>query len=374
MAAKRDYYEVLGIQKSATDAEIKKAYRALAKKYHPDINKDNKEAEAKFKEVSEAYEVLSDTQKRSRYDQFGHAGVDPSAAGYGGAGGGGFSGFGDVEDIFESFFGGFGGSRSRQSRAQHGRNIRQTISISFKEAAFGVNRTINISRMETCTSCEGTGAKQGTAPETCHACHGTGQVRESMGFFTTSRPCGVCKGTGQIIKAPCETCRGNKLVKKNRKIDLKIPGGIDNGQAISLRGQGDHGILGGIPGDMIITVMVQPHPLFIRRGDDVYCDVPITFVEAALGAELEVPTLDGKVKYTVPEGTQNGTMFRLRDKGVNRLNGRGRGDQIVTVKIEVPKNLTSDQKEILRSFAGSTGSKNYKEKQSFVDKLKSHFS
>lgn len=374
MAEKRDYYEVLGVQKGASDTEIKKAYRSLAKKYHPDVNKDNKEAEAKFKEASEAYEVLSDSDKRARYDQFGHAGVDPSAAG-GGYGAGGFGGFGDMGDIFESFFGGFGSGGSRRaSHVHHGRTIRQSVTITFEEAAFGVNKTLNISRMETCTSCGGSGAKKGTSPETCQACHGTGQVRESMGFFTTSRPCGVCRGTGQIIKEPCEQCRGSKLVRKNHKIDVKIPGGIDSGQAISLRGQGDHGTGGGVPGDIIVSVIVQPHPVFERRGDDVYCTVPITFVEAALGAELEVPTLDGKVKYSIPEGTQSGTMFRLRDKGVNHLNGRGRGDQIVTVKIEVPKNLNEEQKNILRSFATSTGEKNYKEKQRFVDKIKKHFS
>lgn len=237
MAAKRDYYEVLGVSKSATDNEIKKAYRTLAKKYHPDVNKDNKDAEAKFKEISEAYEVLSDPQKRSRYDQFGHAGVDPSAAGYGGGGAGGFGGFSDVEDIFESFFGGFG-SRSRQSRVKRGRDINQTINITFKEAAFGVNKTINITRMETCTSCNGSGAKKGTSPETCKTCHGTGQIRESMGFFTTSRPCGACRGTGQIIKTPCETCKGSKLVRKNHKIDIKIPGGIDNGPGNFTKGAG----------------------------------------------------------------------------------------------------------------------------------------
>jgi len=371
--AKRDYYEVLGVQKGANEAELKKAYRNLAKKYHPDVNKDNKDAEAKFKEVSEAYEVLSDADKRGRYDQFGHAGVDPSAAG--GYGGGSYGGFGNinVEDIFESFFGGFGGSTKRQNRAERGRNIHQTISITFKEAAFGVNKTINITRLEHCETCDGSGAKPGTTPETCQTCHGSGQVRMSMGFMTTARTCDTCGGTGKVIKNPCEKCRGQGLERKSRKIDIKIPAGIDNGQAISIRGQGDHGRRGGGAGDIILTVMVQPHPLFKRRNDDVICEVPITFVEAALGAEIEVPTLDGNVKYNVPEGTQNGAIFRLRDKGITHIGGKGRGDQLVYVQIEVPKNLSNAQKDILREFAKETGEKNFKVKKSFTEKLKSHF-
>ena len=370
--AKRDYYEVLGVDKSASDDDIKKAYRKLAKKYHPDLNKDNKEeAEAKFKEVSEAYEVLSDSSKRQRYDQFGHAGVDGNATG--GYGTGGFDGF-DVGDIFESFFGGgFGGSSRSRTRAQRGSDIGQRITISFEEAAFGTSKTINITRMEECDHCHGSGAKAGTQPETCKTCGGTGQVRMSMGFMTTQRTCDACHGTGKIIKTPCEYCRGQGLVRKSRKIDVNIPAGIDNGQRISVRGQGNHGKNGGSAGDVIISVAVTPHPLFTRQGDNVLCDFVVTFAEAALGAKLEVPTLDGKVEFTLPEGTQSGSVFRLRDKGITHLQMRGRGDQLVKIIVEVPKNLNSKQKELLRAFADETGDKNNKQKKSFVDKIKKLF-
>ncbi|MBR5219061.1 MAG: molecular chaperone DnaJ [Clostridia bacterium] len=372
MATKRDYYEVLGVPKNADDAALKKAYRSLAKKYHPDVNKDNPEAEAKFKEASEAYEVLSDSNKRARYDQFGHAGVDPSAAGggYGGGFGGGFGGFDiNVEDIFEGFFG--GGRSGGRTRAVRGEDIRQNITITFKEAAFGVTKTISVVRLEHCSDCGGSGAKKGTSPETCPICGGRGQVRTTMGgFFSTTRPCDNCHGTGQIIKTPCETCHGNGLVRKTRKIDVKIPGGINDGQAISMRGEGNHGRRGGPAGDILIGVRVQRDPIFGRQGDDVVCDIPITFVEAALGAEIEVPTLDGKIKYTVPEGTQNDAVFRLKDKGVMHLGSTRRGDQLIRMVIEVPRNLSKKQKDILRDFAEESGEKNYKNKKSFMDRLR----
>lgn len=369
--AKRDYYEVLGVSKTASEDELKKAYRQMAKKYHPDVNKDDKNAEEKFKEINEAYEVLSDSGKRQRYDQFGHAGVDPQAGG--GAGGyGGFGGFDiNMEDIFGSIFGGgFGGGR-RGSRAEKGRTIEQNITITFEEAAFGVQKTINVIRMEGCEVCSGSGAKKGTSPETCPTCRGTGQIRMSMGFMTTARTCDTCRGTGKIIKEPCEHCKGYGQVRKDRKIDVRIPAGIDDGQAISIRGEGDHGKRGGPSGDVILQINVKAHPLFKRRGDDVICEFPVTFVEAALGAELEVPTLDGKVRYSIPEGTQSGSVFRLREKGITHLNGRGRGDQLVYIQIEVPKNLSAAQKDILKQFAQATGNKNYKTKQKFMDKLKS---
>ncbi len=369
--AKRDYYEVLGVQKGASEDELKKAFRRMAKQYHPDLNKDNKDAEAKFKEVNEAYEVLSDPEKRSRYDQFGHAGVDPSAGG--GAGYGGFGGF-DMGDIFDSIFGGgFGGGRGRQNRAEKGRTIEQNITISFEEAAFGVEKTIRVVRMENCDKCGGSGAKEGTQPETCPTCRGTGQVRVSMGFMSTARTCDACRGTGKIIKEPCGTCHGYGQVRHDRKIDVKIPAGIADGQAISIRGEGDHGKRGGPAGDIILGISVRQHPIFTRRGDDVICHMPVTFVEAALGAEVEVPTLDGKVRYSIPEGTQNGSIFRLREKGIPHLQGRGRGDQLVYIDIEVPKNLSAAQKDILKKFAEESGMKNYKNKQKFTDKIKNYF-
>lgn len=365
--AKRDYYEVLGVKRGATDEEIKKAYRVLAKKYHPDVNKDDKDAEAKFKEANEAYEVLSDPEKKAKYDQFGHAGVDPSAGGFGG----GFSGFGgfNVDDIFESFFGG----GTRRSSAERGRNIRLAMKITFEEAAFGTSKTITINRMEKCDECGGSGAQKGTSPVTCGTCHGRGEIRTSMGFFSTSRTCEACRGRGTIIKSPCGVCRGQGAVRKNRRVEINIPAGIDDGQAISLRGQGDHGRGGGPPGDIIVEIEVIPHPIFKRHGNNVLCEVPITFAEAALGAEVVVPTLDGRVKYAIPEGTQNGTVFRLKDKGIPNINGYGRGDQLVSVFIEVPKNLSQAQKELLRAFAEETGEKNYKGRKNFVDKMKKLF-
>lgn len=371
--AKRDYYEVLGVEKGASEDELKKAFRRKAKEFHPDLNKDNPEAEGKFKEVNEAYEVLSDPEKRSRYDQFGHAGVDPSAGG--GSGFGGFDGFGgiDMEDIFGSIFGGGFGGRTRKNRPQQGRTIQQNITITFEEAAFGTEKTIRVIRMENCEECGGNGAKKGTSPETCPTCRGTGQVRMSMGFMSTARTCDSCRGTGKIIKEPCPKCQGYGQVRKDRTISVKIPAGIADGQAISIRGEGDHGKLGGPAGDVILQISVKEHPIFQRRGNDVICHMPITFAEAALGAELEVPTLDGKVRYTVPEGTQNNAVFRLREKGIPHINGRGRGDQLVYVQIEVPKNLSAPQKELLKQFAEASGMKNYKNKQKFSDKIKNYF-
>jgi molecular chaperone DnaJ len=372
--SKRDYYEVLGVGRNASDAEIKKAYRKLAKQYHPDINPGDKNAEAKFKEVNEAYEILSDPQKRSRYDQFGHAGVDPN--GFGSAGAGFDFDFGGISDIFESFFGGSGFGRTTRSRTgpQKGADLKYSVEISFEEAAFGVNRDINISRNEKCGKCGGSGAKPGTSPETCKQCGGTGQVQYKQstpfGHFVNVRTCDVCRGEGKIIVDPCPECHGKGKTRKSVKIKLSIPAGIDDGQTISLRGEGEPGVRGGPAGDLYVLVSVRPHPIFRRQGNDVVCEMPITFVQAALGAELEVPTLDGKVKYYVPEGTQTGTIFRLKGKGIPYIRGSGRGDQYVKVEIDVPKKLNEKQKELLRQFAEISGEDDYEQRKNFFDKMK----
>ena len=375
MAEKRDYYEVLGIQKGASEDEIKKAYKKLARKYHPDMNPGDKEAEEKFKEVNEANEVLSDPEKKARYDQFGFAGVDPNygAGAGGGAYGGGFD-FGDLGDIFGSFFGGgFGGGQRRNPNApQRGESIRASVSVSFTEAAFGCEKSVTLERSEQCPTCKGNGCAPGTTPEICPDCHGTGTVQTRrqtpMGVFASNGPCRKCGGTGRLIHQPCPDCRGTGAVRKRKTIKVSIPAGIDHGQTISLRGQGNAGRNGGPAGDLLITVMVQPHELFHRDGVDVFCEAPITFAQAVLGAELEIPTIDGKVKYSIPEGTQTGTVFRLKGKGIPVLNGRGRGDQYVTVTIETPRNLNKEQKEALRRFSETLGESNYEKRKSFFKK------
>lgn len=377
MSDKRDYYEVLGVRKGASDAELKKAYRAMAKKYHPDVNPGDKTAEAKFKEVNEAYEVLSDPQKRSIYDQYGHAGFENN--GFGGAGGFSDFDFGGIGDIFETFFGGSGfGGRSRSKRGpKKGADLKYAVEISFEEAAFGVEREISIARMEICSKCTGTGAKPGTEATTCKHCNGTGQVQikqnTPFGQFINSKTCDVCKGEGKIITDPCPACNGKGKLRNNVKIKVNIPAGIDDGQTISLRGEGDPGSKGGPNGDLLINIRVRPHPLFKRQGNDVVCEEPITFVQAALGAEIEVPTLDGKVKYTIPEGTQTGSVFRLRGKGIPFLRGNGRGDQYVKVNIEVPKKLSEKQKELLREFAEISGDETHEQRKGFFDKMKDAF-
>ncbi len=355
---KRDYYEVLGVSKGASDAELKKAYRKLAKESHPDLHPGDKAAEARFKELNEAYEVLSDPEKREKYDQFGHAGVDPNF----GAGGGGFGGF-DMGDIFSSFFGGgfgFGGDQGRpRNGPQKGANVRASVSITLEEAAFGCKKDLTVSHMESCETCHGSGSEPGTTPEICPECKGTGSVRVQQrtmfGTVSTTSVCQKCRGEGKIIHQPCQTCHGAGALRRQKKITVTIPAGIDDGQAISLRGQGDAGKNGGSSGDLIIAVQVKPHAQLNREGTTIYLDQSISYIQAALGAELEIPCLDGKVKYTIPEGTQTGTTFRLRGKGVPSLNGRGRGDQLVTVKVEVPRKLTAEQKEALRKFGEAMG-------------------
>ena len=374
---KRDYYEVLGVSRGASEDEIKKAYKKMARKYHPDLNPGDKSAEEKFKEVNEAYEVLSDADKKARYDQYGHAGVDPNfgAGGFGGGFDGGFD-FGDLGDIFGSFFGGgFGGGRRTNPNApQRGESIRMSIAISFEEAAFGCEKAVTVERYETCDTCHGNGCAHGTSPEVCPDCHGTGtvQVRRQtpMGVFATSSPCPKCGGKGRIIHQPCKDCHGTGTVRKKKTIQASIPAGIDNGQTISIRGQGNAGKNGGPAGDLLITITVRPHELFRREGTSVLCEAPITFTQAVLGAELEIPTIDGKVKYTLPEGTQSGTTFRLKGKGIPSINGRGRGDQYVTVYIETPKNLNKEQKEALRKFAETMGESETQGRKDFFKKFK----
>lgn len=372
---KRDYYEVLGLQKTAGADEIKRAYRQLAKKYHPDMNPGDKEAEQKFKEVNEAYAILSDADKKARYDQYGFAGVDPNMGG--GAGAGGFGGMGmdfDISDIFGSFFGGgMGGSSQRRNGPVRGEDIHLRVTVSFEEAAFGCKKEVIFSRVEKCAECGGSGAEKGTTPERCTTCNGTGQIRvqqrTALGVFQSSRACDACGGTGKIIKNPCNSCRGTGARKTQKKIEVTIPAGCDDGMMLALREQGSDGRNGGPAGDVIITVNVRPHHIFERDGYDIMCEIPITFPEATLGAEITVPTLEGDVKYTIPEGTQTGTTFTIRGKGIQMINSKNKGDLHFTVVIEVPKSLTEKQKELLRAFSDACGKNNYTKKESFFNKI-----
>ncbi len=374
LADKRDYYEVLGVSKGASGDEIKKAYRKEAKKYHPDLHPGDKEAEKKFKEVNEAYEVLSDSDKKARYDQFGHAGVDPNFGGGGGAGGFGFDDFGDIfSNIFGGGFGGFGGSQRRNGPTR-GADVRQIIDITFEEAAFGCKKNINVNKQENCPTCNGSGAKPGTSPITCKRCGGQGQVktqtRTPLGYMTNITACPDCRGEGKIIMDPCKDCRGTGRIRKQRTIEINIPQGINHGQTIQVSGQGEPGTKGGPSGDLLVTIRLKPHPIFKREDFDVFIDIPITFVQAALGATIRVPTLDGVVEYDIPEGTQSGTVFKLRNKGVPYIRGKNRGDQYVTVEVEVPKNINSKQKEILKEFEAASSDKDYKKQRSWFEKMK----
>lgn len=376
--AKRDYYEVLGVDRNATEEELKRAYRKLAKKYHPDLNPGDTEAEAKFKEINEAYKVLSDPQARAQYDRYGHEG--PMGQGFdfdfGGFGGG-------LDDIFDMFFGGgFGGARTSSRRQRRGpvrgADLRYDLKISFEEAAFGTKKEIELVRYENCDECGGSGAKKGTKPEVCPVCNGTGEVSYSQntafGRFVNVRTCDRCHGEGEIISEPCSKCQGKGKVKKLRRISLNIPAGIDNGQAITLRGEGQAGARGGEPGDLYVYITVEPHSLFSREGYDIYCDIPITFGQAALGGSIEVPTLEGKIEYEIPEGTQTGTVFRLKNRGIQHLRSNSRGDLYVRVNIEVPRKLNEKQKELLRQFEEITNGKEHNEqKKNFFDKMKDVF-
>lgn len=371
---KRDYYEVLGVSKGASDDELKKAYRRLAKQYHPDLNPDDHVAEAKFKEVNEAYEVLSDKEKRARYDQYGHAGVDPNF------GAGGFGGYdmGDIDlgDLFGSFFGGgfggYGGQRANPNAPRKGDTLRASVTISFEEAAFGCEKELNLTRSETCDHCHGSGCAAGTTAEVCPDCRGTGQVRIQRGggafSFSTTAPCSRCGGQGKIIHQPCEVCHGSGSVKKQRKITVNIPAGIDNGQAVSLRGQGGAGVNGGPAGDLHISVTVRPSDTFRRDGTAIYLTHTVSFPQAALGARLTIPTIDGNVEYDLPAGTQPGTVFRLRGKGFPSVNGRGRGDQFVTIQVQVPTSLNKEQKEALEAYSAAMGENAGERSKGFFDK------
>ena len=374
---KRDYYEVLGVAKGASEDEIKKAYRQMAKKYHPDLNPGDKEAEARFKEVNEAYEVLSDSQKKARYDQYGHAGVDPNF-GAGGYQGYGFDGMDiDLGDIFSSFFGGGGARRSNPNAPRRGSDVSASVVISFEEAARGCKKQVDVRLVDTCSDCRGSGAAKGSAPKPCPACNGTGQERRQQrtpfGVIQTQSVCSRCRGKGKIIDKPCSTCSGTGQVRRPSSVGINIPAGIADGQVITIRGKGNAGTNGGPAGDLEIQVAVRPHPVFERGGYDVHCELPLTFAQMALGAEVQVPTLDGNVPYTVREGTQPGETFRLKGKGFPYINGRGRGDEVVRVTVEVPKNLTSEQKKLLHAFEESLGDKNYQKRRSFFDKLRDAF-
>ncbi len=366
--AKRDYYEVLGVEKNASEDEIKKAFRKLARQYHPDVNPGDKNAEEKFKEINEANEVLSDPDKRQRYDQFGHAGTDPG--GYGGFGGFGqsadFGGFGDIFDMF------FGGSERRSNGPQQGSDLRMDLQLTFEEAAFGIEKDIELPRLENCSACRGTGAKAGTQPARCKKCQGTGQVRVTqktpLGHFQTIKTCPECNGTGQIITAPCPECSGRGKVRKTRKLHIKIPAGVDNGSRIRLSGEGEAGTKGGPSGDLYVYLGVSSHKIFERDGEDILMEMPITFVQAALGDEIKVPTLQGYATLKIPEGTQTHTVFRLRGQGIPRLRGVGRGDQHVKIVVVTPNKLNEEQRKILREFSASSGQDNYRSQGKERDK------
>ena len=373
MAEKRDYYEVLGVEKGADEATIKKAYRSLAKKYHPDMNPDDKEAEVKFKEVNEAYDVLSDADKRAKYDQYGHAAFDPAAGGAGG----GFGGFGDFGDIFSSFFGGgfggFGGGTQRNG-PMRGDDIGARVSVTFEEAAFGVKKEISYNRVCRCPDCAGSGAAKGSSAETCGKCRGSGQMRvmQRLGGmqFQSTTTCDSCRGKGKIIKTPCTNCRGTGFIRITKKLEVSIPAGIDDGERIALRGQGNDGRNGGSAGDLILQVTVKPHPIFERDGYQIFCEVPLPVTDAILGAEIEIPTLEGNVKYTIPEGTQPGTTFTVKGQGIPYINNKTRrGDLIFRVNVEIPRGLTDKQREQVRAFAENCNENNYGKKSGFFKRI-----
>jgi molecular chaperone DnaJ len=373
---KRDYYDILGVSRTASNEEIKRAYRKLAKKYHPDLNPGNKEAETHFKEASEAYTVLSDPEKRQIYDQHGHAGLN-------GQGFGGFNGAGfdiDLEDLFGSFFGGgFGGrTRRRSNEPRRGANLRYRMTLNFMEAAFGIEREITITKEDVCETCGGTGTRDGSRPEQCSMCHGTGQVSQRQqtlfGTMMTSRPCPNCGGKGTVIKDPCPSCGGRGRKQKSKRLKVNVPAGINEGEMLTMRGEGEPGSHGGPYGDLYIEVHIRAHPVFKREGYNTYCEIPITFPQAALGCDLDVPTIDGPYTYTIKEGTQPGDTFTIRGKGIPHINRSNvRGDHIFRVILEVPRSLNEQQKALLQQFDSTCSDKNYQKRGSFFSKIKDLF-
>lgn len=371
--AKRDFYEVLGVQKNAAADELKKAYRRLAMKHHPDRNPDSKEAEDKFKEANEAYEVLSDADKRAAYDRYGHAGIDPNMGGGGGGAGG--AGFGDIfGDVFGDIFG--GGGRGGQQRSNRGSDLGYTLELDLEEAVRGAKVKISVPTMTECEPCDGSGAKKGTSASQCRSCNGSGQVRVQQGFFVMSQTCPSCHGRGTVITDPCGSCRGEGRVRKQKTLEVKIPAGVDTGDRIRLTGEGEAGAQGGPAGDLYVQISVREHRIFKRDGADLYCEVPIDFADAALGGELEVPTLDGRVKLRIPEGAQTGKLFRLKGKGVKPIRSHSQGDMLCRVVVETPVHLSSEQKELLRQFKQSmsdAGNKQSPNKDSFFSAVRNFF-
>lgn len=381
MADKRDYYEVLGLQKGASDNDIKKAFRKMAMKYHPDKNPGDKVAEEKFKEINEAYAVLSDPEKKEKYDRFGHAGVDPNSGFGGGAGGfGGFGGFEDIFDMFGGAFGGFGGgSRGRRNNVpRKGSDLQKAVTITFEEAAFGTKKEIRLNKYVKCKTCGGSGAAPGTSKKSCPKCGGTGEIRTAqrtpLGTFQSVSPCPDCNGTGEINETPCPDCGGSGKTRDNVTISVNIPAGVDNDSVIPIKGQGEPGVNGGPDGDLYIVINVEPHKIFERRGQDLWLEIPITFDQAALGDDIIVPTLEGKVSYKVPSGTQPDTIFRLKGKGIKSVRGNRKGDLYVKVNLEVPTKLNSKQKKAISAMAEKVTGECYQKKSSFLDSLKEFFS
>jgi molecular chaperone DnaJ len=378
MATKKDYYDLLGVSKNASAEELKTAYRNMAKKYHPDTNPNKKEAEEKFKEVNEAYEVLSDSQKKAAYDQFGHAGVGTGVpgGGYGGFRPQDFGGAADFEDmfgdVFNNFFGGRGGGRSR-SQVQEGDDLRYDLTMSFEEAVFGISKEIKIKKLTTCDTCHGSGAKAGSGKATCATCHGTGQIRSSQGFFTVARTCTRCGGKGEVPGSPCATCHGQVRLEKERVILVKVPAGVDEGSRLRVRGEGEAGLNGGPSGDLYVFLHVEPHEFFVRDGSDLHCEIPISFVKASLGAEMEVPTMEGAVNMKIPAGTQSGRVFRLKGKGLKNPQDSAVGDLLVTILVETPAELNSKQKKLLEEFEALSTEANTPTISKFMIKMKQLF-
>jgi molecular chaperone DnaJ len=367
LSAKKDYYDLLGVSRSASEDEIKKAYRKLALQYHPDRNPDDKQAEEKFKEVSEAYQILSEPEKRAKYDQYGHA-----AFGDGGPFAGGFDFTAGFEDVFGDIFGEFFGAGSRRSRGR-GDDLRYNLTLKFEEAVFGTEKKVKIPRHGTCEVCRGSGAKAGTAPQSCPTCRGRGQVSFQQGFFSVSRTCSQCRGQGTVIREPCANCNGAGRLRKLHSLSVKIPAGVDTGSRLKLRGEGESAPTGGAPGDLYVVIEIEPHPIFVRDNLDILCDVPISIAQAALGSEIDVPTLNGKVKMRIPPGTQSGKIFRMKGKGISDVQGYHQGDQHVRINVETPTHLTARQKELLKEFAAAGGEDINPMSKSFLEKMKDLF-